>query len=665
MKQLIGRIRSLGRPRAAVCIVAAFLLACICFECVSPVVSVSEGAVQSKRNRNAIRKQQAAKKQAAEAPRFPKRKITINRVDPDTIGQVKKSAAEIDRLVAANYEKFQTKPNPLTSDEQFVRRIYLDITGAIPTFRQVDAFLTDRDADKRSELIDSLLNSWGYASHHYNYWGDVLRLTDELQPRLSATAYNEWIKQSLENNTPYDRLAFEMLTAYGKVWERPATGYVLRDAGMPLDNMSNTVRIFLGTQMGCAQCHNHPFDNWTQQQFYEMAAFSGSVATRLSPRSYGGQNKFADLKADFAKVESNTQSEQRFNALLRSNLYVVHDKPNVKLKYPHDYAYDNAKPGDVVVPKTVFGEPTPVKDKTSPREAFANWLTSPTNPRFAKTIANRLWAKCLGVGLIEPLDDIRDDSVAENEPLLAFLTAEMVRVGFDMKEYLRIVYNSNTYQREATAAEIDPSEAYHFPGPVLRRMSAEQVWDSFIVLALPNPEEFQKVPASVEAALLNVDISTAKAADVVKQMDEYGEKFSRRARTQLEKSHSYEGLLLARASELPTPTPPGHFLRQFGQSDRELISAASTDGSVPQALQMFNGPITHMLLDERSMMYKNVVARKERGEQIDVIFKSVLGRAASREESKVAGAEIQARGPAGYGNVIWALVNTREFLFIQ
>lgn len=651
-------------------LLAAFALSS--FE--SATTSTASAALQKKSRNNSAQKrnkkkskrraqQQRNKRKAP--PKLPSRRITVAKVDPNTRDEARASAEEIDRLVGANYEKHNVKPNPRTTDEQFVRRIFLDITGTIPTHRQVDAFLRLRDPDRRSRLIDLLLNSWGYASHHYNYWGDVLRLKDRLQRRLPATAYNEWIKVALEENKPYDRMVYEMLTANGKIFDEPAAGYFLRDAGMRLDNMNNTVRVFLGTQIGCAQCHDHPFDRWTQKEFYEMAAFVGSTQTRLSPRSFGGRKRFADLRTELQEMSADYRMEQQVRGLMRSNLFVVHDRPRTSLRFPKDYAYDNAQPRAIVKPRTLFGEQVVAGTDETSREAFARWLTAPDNPRFALTIANRLWAKCLGVGVLEPLDEIRDDSAPENEPLLEFLTAEMVRVGFDMKEYLRIIYNTETYQRQATAEEVVPGEEYHFPGPILRRMTAEQVWDSFITLAIPDADDFQRIPASVENKVLNIDVVTAEAEEIVDKIRQRNTKLSGRSRYQYEKEYRHGGLLLARASELPTPTKPSHFLRQFGQSDRELISAASTGGSVPQVLQMFNGPITHMLLHKKSQMYKNVVKQREQDDQIDVIFKSILARAPSRTEAKVAAEEINSSGPAGYGNVIWALVNTREFLFIQ
>ena len=150
----------------------------------------------------------------------------------------------------------------------------------IPTYEQTVAFLDSQDEHKRQKLIDTLLNSPGYASHFFNYWANILRLQDFPEQNLPAAAYIDWIKDSIRENKPYDRWVTEMLTAEGKIWDNPAAGYLLRDSGMPLDSVNNTVRVFLGTQIGCAQCHDHPFDRWKQHEFYEMAAFMFGVKTR-------------------------------------------------------------------------------------------------------------------------------------------------------------------------------------------------------------------------------------------------------------------------------------------------------------------------------------------------------------------------------------------------
>ena len=300
---------------------------------------------------------------------------------------------------------------------------------------------------------------------------------------------------------------------------------------------------------------------------------------------------------------------------------------------------------------------------TGRRLAFARWLTARDNPRFALTIANRLWKQAFGSGQIEPVDDMMDSTVAENPELMKFLEAEMLRLNFDMKEYLRNVFYSETYQRQACAEEINPGLPYHFTGPNLRRMSAEQVWDSFLTLAVVRPDEFREIKADVRTKYIGLDLSKIPAADLL-MADNKGNEVDY-GQGPRQSKYTYKGTLLARASELPSPVPPSHFLRTFGQSDRELISASSTFGSVPQVLFMFNGPITHMLLEKNSTIYNNVVKKQSVGEGIRAIFLTVLSREPDAEELKLGVDEVKLRGPAGYGNVIWSLVNTREFLFIQ
>ena len=597
----------------------------------------------------------------------PERKIRISGVNQATRSSALASAAKVDGLMDANYKKFKVTPNPIASDELFVRRLYLDLSGTIPTVKQVRQFVTSTDTEKKSKLVDLLLNNPAYASNFYNYWADILRLKDgQLTNNVPGRPYCEWVKESLEVNKPYDQFVYEMLTAEGKIWDTPASGYILRDSGMPLDAMNNTVRIFLGTQIGCAQCHNHPFDRWTQKEFYEMAAFTFGTATRrgAGDKKFGGGNVVNKLREDMKKIDEKFDGGGKYNKFLISNLFEVYDNGS-KLVLPHDYQYEDGKPKQLVTPKTIFGPPAKIEKGESPRVAFAKWMTSPENPRFAKTIANRLWKRSFGAGLIEPVDDMKDDSKPENPELMDFLTAEMVRVKFDLKEYLRIVCNTKAYQREASTAEVTPGDEYHFPGPLLRRMTAEQVWDSFITLAVTKPDEYQKEPARVEAKLLNIDLSKATASMIYEHNQELASSDIKKARDARNKPYSYKGQLLVRASELTSPQAPGHFLRQFGQSDREAIEVSTEDGSVPQVLQMFNGPITHMLLEKESLMYKSVTAEKSPEARIEVIFQSILSRRPTNSERQVALAEIKAHGDAGYGNVIWALVNTREFLFVQ
>ena len=624
---------------------------------------------ESKADRAMVKQLSSPVKKSEAAPEPRRFSVTSVKVSPHKQQDALQAASRIDQLVEANYRRHGISPNSKTTDAQFVRRIYLDITGTIPTYQQTQRFLQSKDDSKRIQLIDDLLNSDGYASHSFNYWADVLRYTDRLNSVVDGEPYRQWIKQSLAENKPWDELVGELISAEGLIWENPATGYMQRDANMPLDNMNNTVRIFLGTRIGCAQCHDHPFDRWTQKEFYQMAAFTFGTRTHTggSDTRFWSDNPNDRLQEEYEEIvqeeEERRRNSYRFKRLIRVNMQIVNDLKEKQIRLPKDYAYENAKPGQKIAPRTLFGQPAQTQSDQAPRQAFANWLTSKDNPRFTVTIANRLWQRAFGIGQIEPIDDIVDETVAENPELMAFLEAEMKRIDFDMKQFMRIIFNSQTYQRQACTEQIEAGEPYHFPGPLLRRMTAEQLWDSFLTLAVVDPDEYRERPADVRTNVIGVDLSTVSAPDLLQAVHE-GRKVNS-GKQGRERKYRYKGMLLARASELPSPVPANHFLRMFGQSDRELISASSDSGSVPQVLFMFNGPISHMILEKNSAMYNNVKRTRSVDRGTKVVFRTVLSRNPEKEEAALAASEIKRSGISGYGNVIWALVNTREFLFVQ
>ena len=254
---------------------------------------------------------------------------------------IAQAAAKIDYLVAkgvvkANPERLKkglppiTNYNPLTSDEQFVRRIYLDVVGRIPNYDETVAFIQDTSPTKRAKLIDMLIDSPGYASHMYNYVADMLRVTERFDNNnVRGTPYINWMKKQIAANRPWNELVTDMLTADGKMWgddlevaedgkgkskaktktaaghpapDKAATGYLLRDSGMPLDNLANTLTVFLGTDVACAQCHDHPFADWSQMQFYQMASFFGATTTRLGPKDFENGDRGMTLMTEVEKM---------------------------------------------------------------------------------------------------------------------------------------------------------------------------------------------------------------------------------------------------------------------------------------------------------------------------------------------------------------------------
>ncbi len=282
-------------------------------------------------------------------------------------------------------------------------------------------------------------------------------------------------------------------------------------------------------------------------------------------------------------------------------------------------------------------------------------------------IVNRLWQRFMGVGFVEPIDDFRDEHPCVNEPAMEYLGKELVRSGFDLKDLIRIILYSRTYQSAASDYDLTSGEPYYFPGPTIRRMTAEQVWDSMLTLAVRNPMPFQRPGAEELKPYLDVDFTSLTFAQAKAQSERFAKTYFLSAYNRELNKHAYQGNILCRASELPAPQRADHFLRQFGQSDRETIDGAEKEATVPQILAMFNGPITHVMLERGSAIVDDVLAIDSTRDRIDAIFMSVLARRPASKDRLLAAKELS-RTPndnVGYGNIIWALLNTREFLFVQ
>jgi hypothetical protein len=696
-------------------------------------------------------------------------------------------AQKIDSLLAKEWEKNNLKPNPPAPDEVIVRRLYLDIAGRIPSAQETQEFMRSTDPQKRAKLIDSLLASDGYTSTMFNYWADILRITDNVKGRLTAEAYAEYIKRCLKENKPYDQFVRDLITTDGGVWDSGSVGFYTRDDNK-LDHLAYTTQVFLGTSIVCAQCHNHPFDKWTQKDYYGLAGYTYGM-----DGSKGGGNLFYTKRpgADAALPSLNKEELKKMTPEQRRKFMAEHEaeirkaregmqrssvnkedmrmvqsamkdivKPlrytsvtwneNSLPKLPSDYKYPDGKPGETVPPKTIFGHDAVPAEGQTKIQAFAGWMTSPDNPRFSTVIANRLWKKVFGLGQIEPVDEMTDSTVATNPELMDYLAQLMVDKQYSVKSVLRVLFNTDTYQRQATRHEVAAGEPYHFTGPLLRRMSAEQVWDSFVLLAKGNvdsetseenehlhqylddlklfsgtirekgPEglieiakrtqakvggrteqqlraeaiEAQKAGDKERARKLNQDAERLRrqgSSDIVaalvgedrakdmrrggynKGKDKFdAETFDRAALAALSKEERREAIKMGgsmnlshRASEISSPAKPGHFLRIFGQSDREVISNASDEASVPQALALLNGPVSEVMNNPLSKLRQDMAKAQTPAEKIDLLYVSLLGRRPVGEEKQVLANVIRERGDKSVADVTHALVTGSQFLFIQ
>jgi len=583
---------------------------------------------------------------------------------------IRDRSREIDRLVEENWSKHGVEASPYINDQVFMRRAYLDIVGTIPSGREAIEFINVKNPHKRQILIDYLLDTEGYVSHYYNYWADILRIQSQMN-NIDMHNYVSWVKESLRENKPYDEFVYELITAKGRVWENGAAGYYLRDRGMPLDNTANTVAIFLGTQIGCAQCHDHPFEDWTQRQFYEMAAFTHGVNPRGvdsgNPRDF--QKKRREVTQKMANRKLSPEEQRLVRRLIQANVWNVQDPVGGKsrLKLPTDYQYENGKPGELIAPKVIYGNQVNTNSRQTSREIYARWMTSPKNPFFAKVIANRLWKKVMGVGLIEPVDAI-EGAEASNPELLEFLTAEMIRLEFDMKEYVRLLMNTDLYQRRAVYQET-LEEAYHFPGPTLRRMTAEQLWDSLVTLSMDKPET-GKYDELIRPRYEQINLETLSADRIIQLGLASGKQQAKNRMMMRQKAQqkAKNGPSLYRASEMRQPSPGNHFLRDFGQSDRNLIEGSNTDPNVTQILTLLNGRHHFQIIRSGSLISDELAQVKNSPKnRARVIYLSVLGRDPAPDEFRLAMNlfKQEKQVVAGDRSLVWILLNTPEFMFIQ
>ncbi len=473
-----------------------------------------------------------------------------------------------------------------------------------------------------------------------------------------------------------------MLTADGKLCENGAAGLLLRDAQMPLDGVSNLLTTFLGANVACAQCHDHPLASWSQKDFYQMAAFFGATD------GFDEQGLRA-LRAATTSGKKGGVSIDKAQArrIAGANVFRLVDQNKQTLTYPKDYKYDDAKPGAGVTPALITWDPA---NKTSPayridssrpdklRDEFAKWMTHPENPRFAAAIANRLWKKSFGLAVQEPVTDLDDPKKAFNPQLLAHLTQIMKAARFDLRQFQRVIFNSVTYQRHASPVPDLEKGPYLFPGPVMRRVTAEQAWNSILTTAVGTDIDKILLRRGEEMHLLALpgDRINAESLKYVAErlrtsgmsMGEFssGKKSGGGANTRMEaydglKPQQRFGLLLARASELPQPAPETHFLRLFGESDRLVADSSTTDGSVPQVLMLMNGPIAQLVTDPKSTALAG--AANSGKDPADRLYLSFLSRLPRPEEKNHVDAALKAG--LGHGDLAWTLLNSREFLFIE
>ncbi|HEV2948870.1 MAG TPA: DUF1549 and DUF1553 domain-containing protein [Gemmataceae bacterium] len=491
----------------------------------------------------------------------------------------------IDRHVSAKLKMMSIQPSELCTDQEFIRRAFLDVCGILPTAEETKTFLASGEKDKRARLIDRLLERPEYADFWTLKWCDVLR-SDRKTIQVKGTfVYQNWLRDRIAGNTPFNQIVRDLLTSSGSTFANPPANFY-RIAADPQNLAETTAQLFFGIRMQCAKCHNHPFEKWTQDDYYGMAAFFARVKGKKDPSDPGAAppNAGAEL------------------------IYL--DRTGEVMQ---------PRSGKVMPPKFMGGPVAPVHSGQDRRQVLADWLTSPKNPFFAKSVVNRVWFHLLGRGIVDPVDDFRDSNPSANDELLDALAHDFVASQFDLKHLIRVILNSRTYQLSAQANATNKDDNKYFSHAVTRLLTAEQLLDA-ICTVTEMPEKFANVP------------------------------------------------LGTRAVQLPDGEMNHPFLKTFGQPGRELACECEReqDSNLAQALQLINGPtVNEKLRNANNHIGKLLGKKNSESAMLNDLYMAALSRLPNEAESKLSLAHV-AKGAdkrKAWEDVQWALINSKEFLF--
>ncbi|WP_162006586.1 DUF1549 domain-containing protein [Roseimaritima sediminicola] len=387
------------------------------------------------------------------------------------------SWGKIDDLVAAKWQRMKVLPSELCSDEAFIRRVTLDLTGLPPSSQRVREFLGDGRPVriKREALVDALIGSPAFIQHWTNKWADLLQVNRKFLGVEGSQKFRRWIRDAVAENRPYDQFVSEILTASGSNAANPAASYykILRD---PEATVENTTHLFLGIRFNCNKCHDHPFERWTQDQYYQTAAFFSQVRLKRDPASK--DRKIGGTAVEGAKPLYEEVFDQAEGQVLHAR---TSEPAEPKFPYAAEYA---------------------CSDDATLRQRLAAWLTSRDNPYFARSYANRVWGYLTGVGLIEPIDDIRAGNPPTNPELLDYLTERFLQSDFNVQRLMREICTSRTYQLSVATHRWNEGDTQNYAHATPRRLPAEVLFDA-VHTVTGAPSRIPGVPPGTRAAALS------------------------------------------------------------------------------------------------------------------------------------------------------------------
>lgn len=371
----------------------------------------------------------------------------------------------IDKHVVEKLNRLKITPSNRSSDEEFLRRAYLDLIGIQPKPDEIRGFLVDADAQKREKMIDALMQRPEFVDHWSLKWGDLLQNSRNSASQGSVYLFREWIRGAIASNMPMDEFARKLLTARGGAADDPASVYfaISKDTN---DTLERATQVFCGVRMLCARCHSHPMENWTQADYYGLASFFNQVSIRPDVRAPQGVQNMKFIQLNLAAGNAG-----------------------------------NPRSGKAQPPRFLGGEEPKLPANADRRQAYADWLTSAKNPFFARGMVNRYWSYFFHRGIIEPVDDVRSTNPPINPELLDALTKDFIDHKFDVRHLMKRIVTSETYQRSSIPNASNKHDEQNFSHSIPRRIPAEALMDT-LIQTTGVPENFPGVPGGFRAAQL-------------------------------------------------------------------------------------------------------------------------------------------------------------------
>jgi len=502
-----------------------------------------------------------------------------------------KSTNYVDEAAAAKFRELGLEPSTVCNDSTFVRRAFLDAIGSLPTIEETTRFLDSKDPAKREKLVDQLLGLTGdpkldiygdrYASYWTLKWSDLIRNSTDNLGEQGMWALHNWIRESMRTNKPFDQFVQELVTAKGSIYMNgPANYFRINSKTDALTEA--TSQLFLGIRLECAKCHHHPFEEYSQADYYGLSAFFSRVGLKGS---------------------------QEFGLFGREQVVVVKSSGDVK----------HPRTGKPLLPTPLGGEPEDhALDRRIP---LAKWLTSKENTWFARAVTNRYVGYLLGRGLVHPVDDLRSTNPASNVALMEALSADLVKHDFNLKHLVRTIMVSRLYQLDSAPTKANASDRRFYSHFRVKRLAAEPLLDAIDQVT------------GVRTKFKNLPLGT-------------------------------------RAIDLPDTNYPNYFLRTFGKPKRVSVCECerSPDENLAQALHTLNGDtIAKKITDKNGRLAKLLEAKKAHAEIVDEIFLATLCRRATEQEHKAC-QEIVEQGEnplEGFQDVMWAVLNLKQFIFVH